>query len=75
MRDVPEKIKKIITKKTVKNKIMPEFTQPHYSKLIACLNNPRLPDSDRDRLEEAIRKYHHWIDELKLVKSGQTNTV
>ncbi|MEB3340242.1 hypothetical protein [Okeania sp.] len=54
---------------------MPEFTQPHYSKLIACLNNPRLPDSDRDRLEEAIRKYHHWIDELKLVKSGQTNTV
>ncbi|OZH52986.1 Bpu10I restriction endonuclease [Hydrocoleum sp. CS-953] len=54
---------------------MPELPQPHYSKLIACLNNPRLPDADRDRLEEAIRKYHQWRQELELVKVGQANTV
>ncbi|WP_287279473.1 MULTISPECIES: hypothetical protein [unclassified Okeania] len=54
---------------------MPELPQLHYSKLIACLNNPCLPDADRDGLEEAIRKYHQWRHELELVESGQIDTV
>jgi hypothetical protein len=37
---------------------MPELSRPHYGKVIACLENPRLPEADKERLEEAIRKYH-----------------
>lgn len=54
---------------------MPELPHPHYSKLKACLDNPRLPDSDREGLEEAMRKYHQWINELESVEGGQTDTV
>ncbi|MEA5467347.1 Bpu10I family restriction endonuclease [Spirulina sp. 06S082] len=57
------------------SKTMPELPQPHYTKLIACLNNPRLPSADRDRVEEAIKKYHEWIEELKLVECGQINSI
>lgn len=54
---------------------MPEFSRPHYTKLIACLNNRRLPEADRERLEEAVRKYHEWIDELESIDRGQVDTV
>lgn len=54
---------------------MPEFSRPHYTKLIACLNNRRLPEADRERLEEAVRKYHEWIDELESIDRGQIDTV
>ncbi|MBV6627903.1 MAG: Bpu10I family restriction endonuclease [Rivularia sp. (in: Bacteria)] len=54
---------------------MPELSRPHYGKLIACLENPRLPNADKERLEEAIRKYHEWIDELESVESGKVDTV
>jgi hypothetical protein len=54
---------------------MPELSCPHYSKLTACLNNRRLPESDKERLEEAIRKYHEWIIEMESIEHGQTNTV
>jgi hypothetical protein len=36
---------------------MPELSRPHYTKLTACLKNPRLPEADKERLEEATRKY------------------
>ena len=54
---------------------MPELSLPHYGKLIACLENPRLPNSDKERLEEAVRKYHEWIDELESVERGKVDTV
>ncbi|MDJ0742399.1 MAG: Bpu10I family restriction endonuclease [Xenococcaceae cyanobacterium MO_167.B27] len=54
---------------------MPELSLPHYKKLKACLNNPRLPEADKERLEEAIRKYQEWIAALEAVESGQTDTV
>lgn len=54
---------------------MPELSRPHYGKLIACLENPRLPDADKERLEEAVRKYHEWIDELESVERGKVDTV
>lgn len=54
---------------------MPEFSRPHYTKLTACLNNRRLPEADKERLEEAVRKYHEWITELEAIERGQANTV
>ena len=54
---------------------MPEFSRPHYTKLIACLNNRRLPEADKERLEEAIRKYDEWIAELEAIECGQADTV
>lgn len=54
---------------------MSQFSRPHYGKLIACLENPRLPEPDKEILEEAIRKYHQWISELESVEQGQVDTV
>ncbi|HEY9691728.1 MAG TPA: Bpu10I family restriction endonuclease [Oculatellaceae cyanobacterium] len=54
---------------------MPELSRPHYTKLTACLNNRRLPEADKERLEEAVRKYHQWIAELESIERGQADTV
>ena len=54
---------------------MAKFTRPHYTKLTACLSNPRLPEADGERLEQAIKKYHQWIAALEKVEPGQANTV
>lgn len=54
---------------------MPELSHPHYTKLTACLNNPRLPEADKECLEEAVRKYHQWIAELEGIECGQKDTV
>ncbi|WP_434222771.1 Bpu10I family restriction endonuclease [Limnospira platensis CENA597] len=54
---------------------MPDLSRPHYTKLTACLHNPRLPEPDREKLEEAIRKYHQWISEIELINRGQADTV
>ena len=39
------------------------------------MNNPRLPNADRERLEEAVKKYHEWIDELEVIERSQPDTV
>ena len=54
---------------------MPELSRPHYTKLTACLNNRRLPEADKERLEEAIRKYHEWITDMESIERGQADTV
>ncbi|MBF2017793.1 MAG: Bpu10I family restriction endonuclease [Rivularia sp. T60_A2020_040] len=54
---------------------MPELSRPHYGKLIACLENPRLPDADKENVEESIKKYHEWIHELESVECSQVDTV
>ena len=54
---------------------MPELSRPHYKKLTACLNNRRLPESDKERLEEAIRKYNEWISNLESIEHGKDDTV
>ncbi|ERT06144.1 putative r.EsaWC2II [Lyngbya aestuarii BL J] len=54
---------------------MPEFSRPHYDKLTACIDNPRLPKADRERVQEALKKYHQWIAELEEIEPGQENTV
>lgn len=54
---------------------MPELSHPHYAKLTACLNNPRLPKADEERLEEAVKKYHEWLTELEAIERSQVDTV
>ena len=54
---------------------MPELSRPHYQKLTACLNNRRLPEADKQRLEEALERYHSWIASLEKVECGQVDTV
>lgn len=54
---------------------MPELSRPHYTKLTACLNNRRLPEADKESLEEAIRKYHEWITDMESIERGQADTV
>lgn len=54
---------------------MIQLPTPHYNKLIACLKNPGLPISDRDRVEEAVNMYRQWIHKLESVEKGQVNTV
>ncbi|MDE5094001.1 MAG: hypothetical protein O4804_07140 [Trichodesmium sp. St11_bin5] len=54
---------------------MSELPKTRYSKLIAYLNNPSLPDAERNRLEEAVIKYHQWRHELDIVEAMQADTV
>ena len=54
---------------------MPELSRPHYQKLTACLNNRRLPEADKQKLEEAVERYHSWIASLEKVECGQVDTV
>lgn len=37
----------------------------HGEKLVALLQSSKLPDGDKNRVEEAILKYDKWIEELK----------
>ena len=48
---------------------------PHLAKLSALVRNPRLPEGDRDRVEEAIKRYHGWVSDLQAVTAGQADTV
>jgi hypothetical protein len=54
---------------------MPDFPKPHYAKLQACLHNERLPDEDKERVEEAIKQYHQWMNDLENVAGDQHDTV
>lgn len=54
---------------------MLQLPTPHHDKLMACLHNSRLPIADRDRVEEAQKKYQQWIQELTSVESGKPDTV
>ncbi len=72
---LPESVQLANPKYLQPSQPMPEFSRPHYTKLTACLNNRRLPKADRERLEEAVRKYHVWITELEVIERGQADTV
>ena len=40
---------------------------PHADKLQALLENRNLPQSDKPRVNEAIERYNHWIEEMKQI--------
>jgi hypothetical protein len=48
---------------------------PHLAKLRALLQNPRLPEADKPRVQEAVMHYEDWIRVLKSVAPRQANTV
>ncbi|MBD1921772.1 Bpu10I family restriction endonuclease [Microcoleus sp. FACHB-831] len=54
---------------------MPQLPTPHYDKLIACLKNPRLPEADKERVEEAVTRYRQWIQKLEAVEQGGPDTL
>lgn len=41
---------------------------PHLEKLMATLENEKLPTADRQRIESAIVRYRDWIDAMSKVK-------
>lgn len=45
---------------------------PHLEKLTATLANEKLPDQDRPRIEEAIRRYRRWIDDVTAALADPT---
>jgi len=53
----------------------PVLPTPHYAKLLRLLANKRLPAADRERVQEAIGRYHGWIRDLQSVPMGQPDTV
>lgn len=67
------------TQKTVlsnnQNSAMLKLPTPHHDKLLACLQNDKLPAGDRERMEEALHQYQQWIQELESIDSVQDNTV
>lgn len=54
---------------------MKELSTPHLAKLKACLQNPRLPAADAERVTSALAEYHQWIKDLQAVPRGQPDTV
>lgn len=54
---------------------MPVFPKPHYSKLEACLENRRLSQEDREKVEEARERYREWINSLESVVPGEPDAV
>lgn len=54
---------------------IPELPTPHKSKLEALTRNQRLPDSDRNKVQDALRKYDEWISEMEAVERGRNDTV
>jgi len=52
-----------------------QLPTPHFSKLQALLENPRLPVADKPRVEEALVRYREWIKELESVRAGRKGAV
>ncbi|MFQ5873813.1 MAG: Bpu10I family restriction endonuclease, partial [Dehalococcoidia bacterium] len=70
---------KVIMVKEGKEEFMsndaPNLPTPHLDKLNALLRNPRLPAADKPRVQEALQRYHEWIEDLKGVQGGQKGSV
>lgn len=54
---------------------MATLPKPHLSKLLALLENPQLPITDKPRISDAIQRYKQWISELEQVVSRQPHCV
>lgn len=52
-----------------------DLPKPHYSKLMACRENHRLPDCDKAPLEEAFNRYKQWIADMANINRGDPDTV
>jgi hypothetical protein len=54
---------------------MPNFQTPHYDKLKACIKNQRLPDADKERVQDALIHYNEWVKTLQSIIPGEENAV
>lgn len=52
---------------------MNEYPRSHGDKLKALLGNPKLPDTDKPRIEEAIKKYDLWLKEMVTIKGNKND--
>ncbi|EMY71630.1 Bpu10I family restriction endonuclease [Leptospira vanthielii] len=51
-----------------------EFTKKtHYEKLKSTLENEKLPQEDKVRIEDAIKKYNDWISNIEKIKTSVKN--
>lgn len=48
---------------------------PHLEKLKATLENEKLPTADKPRVEEAIERYHDWIEAMSQVSGSPEDTL
>lgn len=53
----------------------PQLPTPHWHKLKALLANRRLPQADKPKVEEALRRYNEWIKELQAIWPKQEGAV
>lgn len=47
-----------------------DLPKPHGDKLVALLNNKKLPDTDKRCVSEAIERYNNWIKTLTSFNGG-----
>jgi DNA modification methylase len=52
-----------------------QLPTPHFAKLKALMENPRLPKADKPRVQEALVRYQEWIEELESVRAGRKGAV
>lgn len=53
----------------------PILPTPHLDKLVALSSNPRLPDTDRPRIEGALERYNEWTEQLLSIQAARKETV
>jgi hypothetical protein len=50
--------------------IAPVITStPHYDKLAELLNNHKLPEEDRESVQQALEKYQEWMDKMDAIEA------
>jgi hypothetical protein len=52
-----------------------QLPTPHYAKLQALVENPRLPNADKPHVEDALLRYRKWIEELESVWAAEEGAV
>lgn len=46
------------------------YSTPHLEKLLATLNNDKLPEGDKPRVEQAVAAYRKWIRKLNTIAAS-----
>lgn len=49
------------------------LSTPHGDKLNALLKNRKLPEQDKERVEQAIQRYQEWLDDMHAVTGDMVN--
>jgi hypothetical protein len=52
---------------------MNEYPKSHGDKLIALLGNPKLPNTDKPRIDEAVKRYNKWLADMAAIKGTKAN--